>query len=288
MAVADDHSKERARENKRSEDETRQQSAEAKSTGYWAVEPRTGEDTQPDIFFRVLTAGCPAEQQRLKNEIERALSALRVIYAESSSGKFNEAFAKLLNLAQVGLVGPKPATSVAVSALDSLKSEIVDREAGRIKNNYMIKLGKWALAFCAIGVIAYLVAGIDSELVPAQVRHYRNFLLLWSGCMIGVWCSFASRKVIMGFFDLAGIEEDKVDPPLRLIFSGLLTSILGLIFVTGFANIVVGTFEGAKFLNNGSVALLIGALSGLAEKALPGAIMQRAQTIFQFEGAKKG
>jgi hypothetical protein len=261
---------------------------EANSTSYWAVEPRTGDDNQPDIFFRVLKAGCPAEQQQLKNEIERTLSALRIIYAEGTSGKFNEAFAKLLSLAQVGLVGQKPATSVAEAALDSLKSEIVDREAGRVKNDYMIKLGKWALAFCLIGLILYLLAGIDSGTIPAQVRSYRNFLLLWSGSMIGVWCSFASRKVIMSFFDLARIEEDRVDPPLRLIFTGLLTSILGLIFVTGFANIVVGTFEGAKFLNDGSIALLTGALSGLAEKALPGAIMQRAQTIFQFEGTRKG
>jgi hypothetical protein len=67
----------------------------------------------------------------------------------------------------------------------------------------------------------------------------------------------------------------------------MLTFILGLIFLTGFANVVVGAFEGAKFIHDGAVALLIGALSGIAEKALPVAILQRAQTIFQFEGAKK-
>ena len=258
---------------------------ETPSTGYWAVERRRGEDDQPDIFFRVLKSGCPTEQQQLKNEIERTLSALKTIYVPGS--KFNEAFAKLLSLAQVGLVGATPATSVAEAALDSLKNEIVDREAGRVKNGYMVKLGKWALAFCAVGILLYWLVGINCAWIPRQVRANQNFLLLWSGCMVGVWCSFASRKVIMSFFDLARIEEDRIDPPLRLIFSGLLTSILGLIFVTGFANIVVGTFEGAKFINDGSVALLIGALSGLAEKALPGALMQRAQTIFQFEGTEK-
>ncbi len=106
--------------------------------------------------------------------------------------------------------------------------------------------------------------------------------------MIGVWCSFAARKAILTFFDLARIEEDRLDPPLRLIFSGLLTFILGLIFLTGFANVVVGTFQGAHFIHDGAVALLIGALSGIAEKALPVAILQRAQTIFQFESGKKG
>jgi hypothetical protein len=74
-----------------------------------------------------------------------------------------------------------------------------------------------------------------------------------------------------------------VDPPLRLVFSGLLTFILGLVFATGFANLVVGQFEGAKILADGSVALLMGALSGMAEKALPAAVMQRAQSIFRPE-----
>jgi hypothetical protein len=214
----------------------------------------------------------------LKDEIERTLSALRAVYSVDKA-KFNEAFAKLLALAQVGLPGPTPATSIARSALDSLKAELVDREAGRIKNEYMIKLGRWALTFLTVAVFLYVLLTIWPDRVPDRIYAYRNFLLLWSGCMIGAWCSFASRKVVLSFFDLARIEEDRVDPPLRLIFSGLLTSILGLIFATGFANVVIGTFEGAKFLNDGAVALLIGALSGMAEQALPGAIMQRAQNI---------
>jgi hypothetical protein len=253
--------------------------------GYWTVEPRKGQDGQPDIYFGVLKAGCPADQQRLKNEIERTLSALRVLYTGSVGGKFEEALTKLLSLAQVGLVGQSPSTSVAEAALESLQNEIVDREAGRVKNDYMIKLGKWALAFCVAGAVLYFLSG--TEWSPSQPRDYRNFFLLWSGCMIGVWCSFAARKAVLTFFDLARIEEDRLDPPLRLIFSGMLTFILGLIFLTGFANVVVGAFEGAKFIHDGAVALLIGALSGIAEKALPVAILQRAQTIFQFEGAKK-
>lgn len=255
------------------------------AVGYWTVERRKGEDGTLDIYFKVLKSGCPADQQRLKNEVERTLSALRVLYAGSVGGKFEEAFAKLLSLAQVGLAGPSPSTSVAEAALESLQNEIVDREAGRVKNDYMIKLGKWALGFCIAGVVLYFLSG--TEWSPSQIRDYRNFFLLWSGCMVGVWCSFAARKAVLTFFDLARIEEDRLDPPLRLIFSGLLTFILGLIFLTGFANVVVGTFEGAKFIHDAAVALLIGALSGIAEKALPVAILQRAQTIFQFESAKK-
>ena len=181
----------------------------------------------------------------------------------------------------MGLVGSKASVTVAEAALDSLQAEIVDREAGRVKNDYMLKLGYWAMCFgLATGALYFLVDGYGA-VFPRQLFRYRAFFLLWTGCMIGAWCSFASRKVVLTFFDLGQLEEDRIDPPLRLIFAGLLTSVMGLVFVTGFANVVIGTFEAAKILQSGSVALLAGALSGMAEKALPAAVMQRAQSLFK-------
>src|ERR1700681_4814740 len=106
---------------------------------YWVVSPRDTKDGRKDIFFQVASPGCPSEQQVLKNQIERSLSTLRSIYPKSSDNKYDEAFAKLLALAQVGLVGLRPSTSIASAALESLHTEIVDREAGRIKNVYMLK-----------------------------------------------------------------------------------------------------------------------------------------------------
>lgn len=250
--------------------------------GYWIVAERLGDDGQKDIHFKVVATGCPSEQQSLKNRVERTLSNLRAIYP-SAGPKFNEAFAKLLGLSQVGLVGSSPSVTVAEAALDSLQAEIVDREAGRVKNEYMLKLGRWALGFGLVATAAYFSLDWFGSHLPRQLVHYRTFSLLWAGCMVGAWCSFASRKVVLTFFDLAQLEEDRIDPPLRLIFAGLLTSILGLVFVTGFANVMIGTFEGAKILHSGSVALLSGALSGMAEKALPAAVMQRAQSLFKSE-----
>jgi hypothetical protein len=255
-----------------------------KPSGYWIVSEREGKDGQKDIFFKVVVPGCPSEQQSLKNRIERTLSTLRVIYP-ANGPKFNETFAKLLSLSQVGLVGLKGSVAVAEAALDSLQAEIVDREAGRVKNDYMLKLGFWAMGFGLTAAAGYFILDQYGPVFPRQFFQYRTFLLLWTGCMVGAWCSFASRKVALTFFDLGQLEEDRIDPPLRLIFAGLLTSVMGLVFVTGFANVVIGTFEGAKILHSGSIALLAGALSGMAEKALPAAVMQRAQSLFKSDKA---
>src|SRR5262249_53369472 len=152
-------------------------------------------------------------QQTLKDEIEKTLSTLQILYgSKKSESKFTEAFKKLLSLAQVGLVGEHPDTSVASAALLSLHNEIVDREAAKIKNDYMIKLGAWALAFGGISIVAHLLT---------TSFGYTNVFILWAGCMAGAWASFASRRVVLGFFDLVRLEEDQIEPPLRLIFAGV-------------------------------------------------------------------
>ncbi len=255
--------------------------------GYWAVEPRMEEGGLPDIYFKVITPGCPAEMLALKGDIERTLSSLQAIYARAvDRSKLEEGTAKLIKLAQLGLVGPAAATPEAVAALTMFKHDMVSREAGRIKNDYMLRLGRWALAFASICAIAFFVFDRWQFLPPTQLYRYRNVFLVLTGCMAGAWASFASRKVALAFDDLAVLEDDKLEPPLRLIFAGVLTVILVLVFCTGFAKVVIGGFDVSRVLSSGSVAILIGALAGLGEKALPAAMMQRATTFISHDDGK--
>lgn len=260
---------------------------DSQDRGYWQVEPRNEADGSPDIYFKVIKPGCPAEMQSFKADIERALSTVRAIYArQNDTAKRHEAISKLTALAQLGLVGVSPAISEASSGLSLFQSDIVSREAGRIKNEYMVQLGKWAFFISALCAVAYILFSIWPSLPIVPVYRYRNILLVIVGCMAGAWASFASRKVVLAFDDLASLEEDKLDPPVRLVFAGVLTVILVLVFSTGFAQVVIGGFDAGKVLKSGSIALLFGTLAGLAEKALPAAIMQRANTFITRDDVK--
>ncbi|WP_454758747.1 hypothetical protein [Caulobacter segnis] len=254
--------------------------------GFWTVEERADANGNRDIFFGVIRQGCPTAQQQLKDEIERTLSVLRVLYGKDT--KFNEAFDKLLALAQVGLPGVDPAVSTAKAALASLQAEVVGREAGRIKNTYMVKLGSWALLGGALGFLAFFILDQNFPWVSLRIFKYRYFFLLWSGCMAGAWVSFATRKAILSFFDLVAVEDDQVEPPLRLLFTGILTVILALVFTTGLANVVIGGFQASSLLVSGSTAILVGAFAGLSEKALPAALMKRAQDFIAASAASSG
>lgn len=248
--------------------------------GFWGVEPRIAEDGTPDINFRVLKTGAPKDQRELKNEVERALTILKSLYRKPEDAeKLREAVSKLTALSQVGLVGLNASPVVAFDALRALESDIIEREAGPIKNLYMRKLGIWAAFFCAIGLAAYLVCEHAQWLPFEEFVRYRRVFLVWSGAMLGAWASFASRKVTLAFADLVALEEDKIEPPLRLIFTGSLTGILALIFSTGVADVKIGLFQASSLMHSGSVAILLGAFAGLAEKALPSAVMSRATSV---------
>lgn len=249
--------------------------------GWWDVKEDDVAEGQPrDIFFGFLKTGAPPGVNALKADIERTLSSLRLIFpVETAKAKFDHAFGLLLSLADLGLNGRKPAVSEATAALEALRMEIVSREAGRVKNRYMVQLGAWALGFGGLSALLFFVFEQWPWLPSDEVYRYRHVFLVWAACMAGAWASFAGRKVVLGFFDLCNLEDDRIDPALRLIFAAVLTTFLILMVTSGFADIELGGFNASRVLSSGSTALLIGAVAGLSEKALPAAIMQRAQAL---------
>ncbi|MBW6528696.1 hypothetical protein KZ813_17780 [Sphingomonas sp. RHCKR7] len=258
---------------------------------FWGVEPRVGEDGFSDINFRVHDNRAPLEQRVLKNDVERVLSVIKRLYhAPADRSKFDEAFSKLLALAQVGLVGRNASPAIAADALRSLEADVTAREAGPVKNQYMRTLGLWALALAGCACVALgLVQALGwyfKDFAASATYVYKNLFLVWAGCMAGTWASFATRKVTLSFSDLVMLEEDKIDPPLRLVFTGVLTVVLALTFSTGIANIQVGHFQASAILSSGSVAFLVGCFAGLAEKALPSAILSRADSIVSSAASK--
>ena len=249
--------------------------------GYWIVSERAGADERRDINFQKFNGEVPGDQTKLKNDVERTLSSLYILYPTArDKQKFDAYFDKLLSLSQVGLVGVRPSTTTAADALASLHSEILDQEAGRVKNSYLRRVGLWGLALLAPTVVISVVLTIW---VPASGLRdvYRNVALIWSACMVGTWLSVASRKLTMSFFDLAKLEEDRLDPSIRLVFTGLLTAVLALLLYTGVVTITVGAFHANDWSKLPQNSLLLGALAGIGEKALPANILPHAAALLR-------
>jgi hypothetical protein len=251
---------------------------------YWYVLPRETDDGTLDIEFQVVNPNCPPAQRAIKQEIERDVSTINALYADPRDRrKATEAFNKLLAIARVGLVGRNASPEIAADALRAFEADVVNRESGPVKNAYMRKLGMCAGGFAVTALAGFFFCDLFPRLPFSQVVEYKYFLVLWAGCMLGTWASFASRRVTLGFHELVALEEDRIEPALRLVFAGSLTLILGLVFTTGMANIEIGAFSAAQMKVSGTIAFLTGAFAGISEKALPSAILTRASNIIPKE-----
>ncbi len=228
-----------------------------------------------DIHFQQIELAegevIPEDQLKLRDDVDNAQTTIRMLFLNEPK-KFEEYFKSLLSLAQLGLVGNSANPSLATRALSSLKHEILAREGGRIKNQYMRELGKASLLFgLPVLFLAILIHQYANEMVTL-----RSFLFLWVGSMAGVWLSFGSRKIELKFEELNILEKDRLSPSIRLIFAGLLTIVVGLLVSTKAVILELGGLSTESFLENIQIPLLIGIFCGLSEQALSTKVAQHA------------
>ena len=191
---------------------------------------------------------------------------------------------KLLGIAQTGLQTPADPNSARLS-LEALHADILLREGPRVKNNYMIHLGVAAAALAAVSAVLYLVLRNNPQ-ASYLLYAYRNLFVLLTGTMIGTWLSFGLRRPRIVFKDLSALEEDMMEPAVRLIFTGLIAIAIAFVFATEMVNINIGGLNSARLLDKGSSALLIGMLLGVSELALPGVLTRRASQFVSEVGGK--
>lgn len=187
---------------------------------------------------------------------------------------------KLADIARLGL--EQQHTGLAKLALNELRSEFVAQQAGRIKNTYIRSLGVAAGIAAGLLLLAYVVLAAG-WIENVWLNIHKTFLLAAAGAAIGTWLSFSIRRVQLTFDDLAILEEDLLDPSVRVIFVIALTLTACLLFWTSAMNIEIGNLKtnSMVFQQNGSVAMLIGLFAGVAERALATAISGRATTFAQ-------
>jgi hypothetical protein len=199
-----------------------------------------------------------------------ARSALRT----DPGQKLDKYLRALSGIAAVGLQNMDSSqTPFASLALNGFKEEFVAQEAGIVKNNYVLRLGIFALLAFVASVICYVSA---LKAPPDSMAYlFRNFFPLIGGAAVGTWLSFSIRRVVLTFGDLANLENDRLSPSLRILFILALTTVVGLLFWTGAVTVVVGDFK-TDFHSSGTHAALIGMLCGIAERAMATAVGRRA------------
>lgn len=235
-------------------------------------------DIKCELHHEYAKEQVPQDQAELYIEIEQVNNVIRELKYTAESRK-KEYSQKLLTLAQAGLIGETAQPNLAKLSLKELKEEILIREGGRIKNKYMIKLGIIALALGFISII------IGASILDNCYKTFSAYFFVWAGAMAGTWISFGVRKISIRFEDLHMIEEDRMNPFIRLMFIGL-TSVLLLLFLkSGIVTITVGTFNSVSIDTNIEFQLLLGSIAGLAEYKLTIDLFNKASSILKLSNS---
>jgi hypothetical protein len=256
-----------------------------------------------DIDINIGEGSLSQEQAELVIEVRKAITVVSVVFAGRKADsrqqeRHGEYIRKLYDIASAGLASVAGAPH-ALRGLDAFREDFVSREASAVKNQYVRKLGARAAAFAIVFFIFYLgtwaVAsnpgtGILAYLMPTLAPSIHSSLfgdplaqlfLLGIGASIGTWLSFSLRRPILHFDDLAVLEEDRLNPTARILFVVGLTLVVGLLLYTKLVAVKIGDIDVDL-----RMALLLGLLCGIAERALAGAVSQRASEVVERVGAK--
>ncbi|MBY3417067.1 hypothetical protein HFN87_27800 [Rhizobium laguerreae] len=195
----------------------------------------------------------------------------------------------LKELHDIGIVAAESPAGAAHAGkrLEAFRESFVTREAEVVKTQHIRRLGLYCFSFALIPLLAAAIclwrAGTGSE----DGWHVVLIVsLMAAASTMGTWLSFALRKVSLTYGDLAGLEEDRLDPGGRVIFVMLLTTVLGLVLYSGILSISIGDIQ-FKFsditVNNPQkqilYAILIGIFAGIAERSLSGLVSKQAEDI---------
>ncbi|MBL7770017.1 MAG: hypothetical protein JNK20_13630 [Flavipsychrobacter sp.] len=231
-------------------------------------------ESKTDLIFEIkpeIGAEIPDEQQNLVIDIGNALAIIALLY-KPKTVEFAKAFEQLFYISKTGLEGETAQPSLATKALTQFKKEIVDKESGKKKNEYLKQLGIRALVGCfpllLTGSFINYLACYKVHCDCIQLNYIANMLILVSGTLIGVWLSFAITRTYIGFDDLVIIEKDRLEPTLRLIFTGVLSIIFGFLFIKNSIEIKIGNLSSKDILKDPVTAFLIGTILGLNEKII--------------------
>jgi hypothetical protein len=262
------------------------------AAGYIRSRPETVEivwDAQwqaQKLQFNIDGTSLSSDQEQLIGDVSRAQTVVDVVLSAKAKRHDENALASrksgyistLADIARKGL-GQSGRVRLATLMLESFKSDFVSREGQSVKNRYVEELLWWSLGIGVPFTIAY--GGVRVWHPGGILEHYKSFLMMAAGSCAGTWLSFSIRKVVLGFSDLAMLEDDRLRPPMRLLFVVGLTTVIGVFLALQLIDVQLGPQRLAqRILGSGLAAVFVGLICGISERALASVVSRRTDDVF--------
>lgn len=242
--------------------------------------------TQPD------SAKVPEELREFYVKVQGTISVIKAMkMPEKEIGIKQNYVIQLLNIARLGLMGENPQTALAESSLNLLKEEIMMREAGKIKNRHFSKLGISALLISLVCIaLAFFfdyLSEVEESFNLLENNMFAPYLFTFAAAVVGTWVGFGVKKKTLIFKDLAVMNEDRLNPFLKLLFVGVVAIFL-LLFIQGqIVTFTIGGITSAEIFSKTELQVLLGAIAGLLGNNLAQGLYDKANDSIVYDKEEK-
>jgi len=217
----------------------------------------------------------PEDQRKISQAVYEARNVLKLLKDDKavSDALFQEFIQRVTQAGDVGCVASNVHPKLADEALEQIRADIVRRAGRPLVYRYLGVLVVLALVGGALGLI---IAHVGAHCWPnsPMLAGYGYVLI---GAMAGAWFSVAAVRWQISFDSIPDYPDIYLEPVIRMLFVAFVAAVFALFLHLSVITIKLGNLDFASFTSSISVALLVGFIAGITQRALSVQLTARAQ-----------
>lgn len=222
----------------------------------------------------------PEDQRTVAHQVYEVTNVLRLLKSKGAfkldDKAYHEFWARVMQAGTAGCTSANVDTALALEALEQIRADILRRKGRAVVYNYLLTLAFWALGGVAIGAALIAIAA----LLPKAAGMLWGYGYVAIGAMAGAWMSAAVSRRDISFDAIQEYVDIRSEPAIRLLFVLVVALALGLLLDLEVVSISLGeAVDLADFTADSLLALALGLVAGICEKAISVQIIDRATKI---------
>jgi hypothetical protein len=221
----------------------------------------------------------PEDQRKVSQDVYEARNVLKLLKDDQAitDALFKEFIARDTQAGFAGCVASNVDPTLAAEALVQIRADIVRRVGTPLVYRYLRTLALYALVGGVLGfAIAYFgISHPGSNYLP----FLKGYGLVLIGAMAGAWFSVAASRWQIAFDTIPDYLDINLEPAIRMLFVALVAAVFALFLHLGIITVKIGDLDLKSFISSIKVAILLGFVAGISQRALSVQLVDRATKV---------
>jgi hypothetical protein len=226
------------------------------------------------------TGPIPEDQRKISHDVYEARNVLKLLKDDKAidDALFKEFITRVTQAGYAGCVADNVDPALADEALGQIRADIVRRAGTPLVYRYLKALAIWALLGGLLG-LAIVYIGIHCPGLNGYGPVLKGYGYVLIGAMVGAWFSVAASRWQIAFDAIPDYPDIRLEPIIRMLFVAVIAAAFTLFLHIGVITVKIGNVDLADFAKSISVALLLGFVAGITQRALSVQLIDRTQKV---------